>query len=165
MKGKLLAAAILLATASPLHAQTVSWQGDLFITSVNSAEACATVGMSVGTFGRAVFRPKGLGTNGDVDALAVHFSRATFQLNPSAPAGGSLNGATAATVRYIYGSGGFRETANVNITGSTASPASGYDENTANFRIKLVVRNIFPPQSGPSNCTATFQGSVARRLS
>ena len=49
MKGILLAgAALLTIAASPAHAVTYSWQGDLFVTAVNDANACATAGLRVG---------------------------------------------------------------------------------------------------------------------
>ena len=152
----------MLAAALPAHADLFSWQGDLFVTNVNDPAACSAIGLNIGTFGRGVFRPKGLGTNGTVDLLAFHMSRSAFHLAPTGD--GNLHQATAATVHYLYGSGGFRESTNVALSGVTVAPNSGYTENTATFKIKLQVKNIFPPQVGPSGCNATFQGTLARRL-
>jgi len=160
MKGILLAgAALLTIAASPAHAVVYSWQGDLFITAVNDANACNAVGLHVGDFARGVFRPKNLGTNGTSDLLAWFFGRSAGNLQPN---GGSLNGATAATVRIIYGSGGFKQVANVVLSGATVTPAAP-TLSTPTIRITVTMVDAYPPQTGVSNCDATFQGTLAKR--
>ncbi len=160
MKTILLAGAASLAIlTSPAQAVTYSWQGDLFITAVNDANACNAVGMHVGDFARGVFRPKNVGTNGTADLLAWHFARSAGHLQPN---GGSLNGATAATVRIIYGSGGFKKVANVVLSGTTLTPAAPV-QNTQTIKISFTMVDAYPPQTGVSNCDLTFQGTLAKR--
>jgi hypothetical protein len=159
MKGILLAgAALLTIAASPAHAVTYSWQGDLFVTAVNDANACGAVGLRVGDFARGVFRPKGLGTNGANDMLAWYFGRSAGHLQAS----GSLHGATAATVHIIYGSGGLKKVVGAVLSGATVSP-NPVALNTQAVRITFTMVDAYPPQTGVSNCDATFQGTLAKR--
>ena len=162
MKGILLAgAALLTIAASPAHAVTYSWQGDLFITAVNDANACNAVGLHVGDFARGVFRPKNIAgsTNGTSDLLAWYFARSAGHLTPN---GGSLNAATAARVRIIYGSGGFKDVTNVVLSGATVTP-NPVVLNTQTVKITFTMVDAYPPQTGVSNCDATFQGTLAKR--
>jgi hypothetical protein len=160
MKRTLLAGAVLFAAAaSPAHAVTYSWQGDLFVTGVNDANACGAVGLRVGAFARGVFRPKNLGTNGTSDFLAWHFPGNAGHLQPN---GGSLNAATLATIRIIYGSGGFKQITNNSLTGATVTPANP-PINQPTIKIVVTINNAYPPQTGSSNCNATFTGTLAKR--
>jgi hypothetical protein len=152
-------AALLALAASPAHAVTYSWQGDLFITAVNNANTCNAVGLHVGDFARGVFRPKNLGTNGATDMLAWHFGRNAGQLQPN---GGALNGATAALVRIIYGSGGFKQVSGAVLTGAIVQPANPVI-NQPTIKITVTMVDAYPPQTGVSNCDITFQGTLAKR--
>ena len=161
MKGILLAgAALLTIAASPAHAVVYSWQGDLFVTvdSANAA-ACAAVGLRNGDFARGVFRPRNVGTNGSSDMLAWYFGRSAGHLQPN---GGVLNGATAATVRIIYGSGGFKQVANAVLSGVTVAPAAAI-QSTPRISVTVTMVDTYPPQTGVSNCDATFQGTLIKR--
>jgi hypothetical protein len=165
MKRTIFGALIVGCMASPVHAASITWQGDVFITAVNNAEACAAQFLHVGTFGRAVFRPRNIGTNGATDTLSIVFPRNAFHVAPTTtPAAGSLHQATQARVRYINGAAGFIDAPGVVLSGVTVTPNSGYTANTPTFKINLTLQDIYP-QPGPSGCTPTFQGTLAKRLS
>jgi hypothetical protein len=134
-----------------------SWQGDLFVT-VNDTAACAAVGLRNGDFARGVFRPKGVGTNGNNDMLAWYFGRSAGHLQPS----GSLHGATAATVRIIYGSGGYKQVTGAVLSGATVSPSAPI-QTTPRISVTVTMVDAYPPQTGVSNCDATFQGTLIKR--
>jgi hypothetical protein len=169
MKRSIFGALIVGCIASPVHAASITWQGDVFITAVNDAQACAAQFLNVGTFGRAVFRPRNLGTNGATDTLSIVFARNAFHVTPTTtPVAGSLHQATQARVRYINGyingAAGFIDATGVVLSGVTVNPNSGYTANTPTFKINLTLQDIYP-QPGPSGCTPTFQGTLAKRLS
>lgn len=159
MKRLLAGAALLACVGSPAYAATFySWQGDLFVTAINSTANCNAVGMHVGDFARGVFRPKGLGSNGTIDVMSWHFSRSSGQIAPSP--GPALNGATKATVRTIFGSGGFNQIANVPIT-ATVAPASPAIS-TPIVTLTVTITDIYTGFT-QSNCDITFKGKLAKR--
>jgi hypothetical protein len=162
MKRTILAGAALLAVAAtPADAAFYSWQGDLFVTAVNNATACSAVGWSVGSFARGVFRPRNLDQNGPNDLLAWHSPRTAGQLAATGP----LNGETVATIRIIYGSGGFAQFNNAPISGAMVSPAAPMIT-TPTVRITLTIPNAYssPPPAAPSGCDLTLNGTLAKRL-
>src|SRR3954449_4039286 len=108
MKRAFITAALFAGLVLPASAAT-TWQGDMFITAISESSpgmSCTAVGLGVGDFARAVFRPKNVPGNGTSDFLAWHFARNAGQL---APTGGVLNGATTAAIRIIFGSAGFQQ--------------------------------------------------------
>ena len=160
MKRTLLAGAALLAVAAtPAHAAFYSWQGDLFVTAVNNVNACNAVGWSVGNFARGVFRPRNLDQNGPNDLLAWHSPRTAGQLAATGP----LNGETAATIRIIYGSGGFQQFNNTPISGATVTPPAPMIS-TPTVRITVTIPNAYSSSpSTPSGCDLTLIGTLAKK--
>jgi hypothetical protein len=164
MKRALIAAASLAYFASPASAAPPTWQGDTFITAVNSAANCKAVGLAVGDFARTILRPRNLTSeSGASDLIALHMNRSAVQVVPSG-SGGVLNGATAATIRIIYGSSGFNQFTGVPITASL-SPypvLSG----TASVTVSMAITDAFSKSAAtPSNCDITLNGVLGKRLS
>ena len=156
--------ALLGCAASPAAAITV-WQGDLFITAAvsNVAGACSAVNMSVGNFARGVLRPKGIGDNGTSDLLSWHFSASSGQLVPTSPAGGTLNGATAGTVRIIYGSAGYNQFTNWTLSGVSVTPPAPTLA-TPTVVVEITIEDIYSKKpTQRSNCDVTFKGTLAKK--
>lgn len=162
MKRALMAGAVLASFATPASAATVVWQGDMFVTAVNNPTACSTVNVSVGDFARGIFRPKNVATNGTTDLLSFVHSRSAFQIVASTPAGGSLNGATAATARYIFGSAGFTQLTGNAVTATVTPPT--LTTTTPTVAITITINNVFTGNvASPSGCNATYKGTLAKR--
>jgi hypothetical protein len=168
MKYTLIAAVLLTGIALPASAATTTWQGDLFIIAISETQpnvSCKAIGLGVGDFARGVFRPKSVAGNGNSDLLAWHFARNAGQLAPTTPAGGVLNGATAANIRIIYGSAGFLEFKNTAISGVSVSPAAPL-ASTATVTIQITINNAYSSAlNAPSGCNITFKGTLGKRLS
>jgi len=165
MKRTLAGAALFLFLAQPAHAITV-WQGDMFVTSISETVAgkCAAVNLQVGDFARGIFRPKGLPTNGTSDLLSLVFGRSAIQLAPTTPAGGSLNAATKATVRVIYGSAGYLQFTGNDLSPTTTVNPPTLTTSTPTVAITIKIANIFSSAvATPSGCTPTFTGTLAKR--
>ncbi len=163
MKRTLIVAALLPCLASSASAMAL-WQGDLFITAVNNAAACKAVGLNVGDFARGVFRARGVSDNGGTDLLSWHFGRSSGQLMPSAPTATTLNGATKATIRIIYGSAGYQQFAGAQASTIAATVTNPVTAGTAVVDITLTITNAYSKNpSTPSGCIATFKGSLAKR--
>ena len=166
MKRTLLAgaAALLALAATPAHAATFSWQGDLFITAIaeDVAGQCAAVNQRVGTFGRAVYRPRALGDNGNRDQLAVHYPGAAFHVAVTTAA--KLNGATAGTLSTMFGSGGFNSVTNSTISNSTTAPVNPAI-GSATVVIQTKIHNVFSGGNPvvPSGCHITLNGTLAKK--
>lgn len=163
MKRAIASAALLALFASPAAALTL-WQGDMFVTAIsesNPGTSCKNVDVAVGDFVRAVFRPKGLQDNGNTDLLALIGADSAVQLIPTTPAGGTLNRATAGTVRTISGSARYGQLPNVEFSGVTVTPAAPVVD-TPSVEIEITIKNIFSIKPAtPSGCTATYAGSLA----
>ncbi len=163
MKRLLIGAAALVCAASPASAAVIVWQGDMFITAVNDATACAAVNMKVGDFARSIYRPKGVGTNGNSDLISFVFGRSAIQVVPTSPAGGLLNGATAGTTRTIGGNAGFLQLTGVALGGATVSP-SPLTAGDPTVAISVTVNNMFSNSpSSLSGCHVTFSGNLGKR--
>ena len=159
MRRFLLSAAALICLASPASSAITAWQGDLFVTAAVGGAACTAVNMNVGNFARGVFRPKG-GDNGNSDLLSWHFAGSSGQVVPTSPAGGSLNGATAAIVRIIYGSAGFNQFNNWPLSGVAVSAVNGNNPIT----VQITITDIYSKNAAtPSNCDVTFKGTLAKK--
>ena len=160
MKRALICTALLACLAYPAQAANIMWQGDLFITAVNTAAACNAVNMKVGDFARFNFRPRNVGTNGNSDLLSWTLPRAAGQLQPN---GGSLDAATQATVRTIFGSAGFSQHTNSAIAATVDPPIVGAGDNTVS--LSIVINNFFssPAPTPVSGCNVTFQGALSKR--
>jgi hypothetical protein len=167
MKRVLASAALLALFASPAAALTL-WQGDVFVTAIsetNPGISCKEVNVAVGDFVRSVFRPKGLTDNGDHDLLSLIGADSAIQLAPTTPAGGTLNDATAGTVRTIDGSAGFRQVTNVELNRTTVTPAAPSADTPA-VAIKITIKDVFSRNAvTPSGCNATYSGSLAAAVS
>jgi hypothetical protein len=164
MKRLLAEVAVLGCLVSPAYAAgPTTWQGDLFITAVNNAAKCSAVNMNVGDFARGVFRPKSVSGNGPSDLLAWYFSRSAGQVVPTSPGGGTLDGATAATVRIIYGSAGFNQFTGVTLTGVDVNPPAPTGA-TATVAIEITIANVYSSSpSTPSGCNITLKGTLAKK--
>jgi len=158
MKRTLVCTVLLACFASPAMAAQTVWQGDLFITEVNSASLCNAVNMKVGEFARFVLRPKSAPDNGITDLLSWTFPRAAGQLVPS---GGSLDAATLATVRSISGSAGFSQ--RNSAIDAILSPAAPVAQSIVT--ISIVINNFLSNQapSPASGCNVTFEGALIKR--
>ncbi|HET7679940.1 MAG TPA: hypothetical protein VFK79_07370, partial [Xanthobacteraceae bacterium] len=154
MKRAFASATLLALFASPAAALTL-WQGDMFVTAIsetNPGISCKAVNVAVGDFNRSVFRPKNLTDNGPNDLLSFVGSRSAVQLVPTAPAGGTLDGATAGTVRIIYGSAGFNQFAGVAFSGANVVPPAPL-AGTAIVTIQITIANVFSKNAAtPSGC-------------
>jgi hypothetical protein len=168
MKRTFVTAALVAWLVVPAGAATTTWQGDMFITAISETSpgvSCKAVGLGVGDFARGVFRPKSVAGNGTSDLLAWHFARNAGQLAPTTPAGGALNGATAATIRIIFGSAGFQQFTGAAISGVVVSPAAPTAA-TAAVTIQITINNAYSSAPAtPSGCNITFKGTLGRRLS
>jgi hypothetical protein len=154
------AAAAFACVTAPAHAATTVWQGDLFITAVSNTASCNAVNMTVGDFARGVFRPKSVAGNGTADLLAWFFSRSSHQL---APTGNLLNGATAVTLRTIFGSAGFLQFTNWTVSGVVVSPAAPAAA-TKTVSIQITVHDIYSSStSAHSGCDVTMKGILAKK--
>jgi hypothetical protein len=92
--------------------------------------------------------------------LSWHFSGSSGQVVPTSPAGGALNGATAATVRIIYGSAGFNQFVSWPISGVTVSAVNGNNPIT----VQITIQDIYSKKANlPSNCDVTFRGTLAKK--
>src|SRR6476620_2494132 len=119
MKRAFIVASLLAGLVVPAAAAPPTWQGDMFVTAVSNAANCTAVNVSVGDVSRTKLRPKGLAADsGTADLIAFHSNRSAVQVVPSSPTTTTLNGATAATTRVIYGSAGFNQFTAVPITAS-----------------------------------------------
>jgi hypothetical protein len=166
MKRTLIAAALFAGLITHAGAAPPTWQGDMFITAVNSLANCNAVNLVVGDFARTILRPRNLtGESGPIDLIAFHFNRSAVQLVPTTPAGGVLNGATAATIRIIYGSSGFNQFTGNAITASL-SPYPVLLA-TPDVSVTMTIANAYSkgPPSPPSNCNITVRGVLGKRLS
>ncbi len=167
MKRVICFAALLALSASPAAALTL-WQGDMFVTAVsetNPGASCKNVNVAVGDFFRAVFRPKLLGGNGKNDLLSFVGPQSAVQLFPTTPTGGMLNGATAGTTRFIYDSAGFHKFDNVELSGTTVTPAAPLAD-TPTVAIEITIKDVFSTNAArPSGCNATYAGSLAALMS
>jgi hypothetical protein len=121
--------------------------------------------MHVGDYMRAVFRPKGLPGNGATDLLAWFFPRSAGQIVPTTPSGGTLNGATAATIQIIYGSAGFNRFTGAVLSGVTVNPAAPTSSSPSVF-IQATIQDAYSSKPTiPSNCDITIKGNLGKRLS
>lgn len=139
----------------------------MFIIAVSSVANCNAVNAMKGEFYRTILRPKGLAADsGPADLIAFHQNRNAVQLVPSAPSTTTLNGATAATVRIIFGSSGFGQFAAVPITASlTPYPVTLADPSVD---ITMTINNVYSkpgPPVVPSGCNITIRGILGKRLS
>src|SRR5687767_4670317 len=165
---RVLASAVSLALfASPAAALTV-WQGDMFVTAINEtnpATSCKNVDVAVGDFFRAVFRPKHVAGNGQNDLLSFVGAQNAVQLFPTTPAGGTLNGATAGTTRIIYDSAGFHKFDNVELSGTTVTPAAPLAD-TPTVAIEITIKDVLSIHpTRPSGCNATYAGNLTALVS
>jgi hypothetical protein len=86
------------------------------------------------------------------------------QVVPSSPTATTLNGATAATTRVIYGSSGFNQFTAVPITASLVPYPVALA--TASVAITMTINNVFSKNSTtPSNCNITVKGVLGKRQS
>jgi hypothetical protein len=101
-----------------------------------------------------------LKAGGASDLLAWHFPGSSGQI---APTGGTLNGATKGVVRIIFGSAGFQQFNNWNLSGVSVTPAAptAADQTVA---IQVTVQDIYSKNpTTPSNCDVTFRGTLAKK--
>jgi len=136
----------------------------MFITAVSSVANCNAVNLAVSDFARTILRPRNLtAESGPTDLIAFHFNRSTSQVVPTAPAGGMLNGAAAATIRIIYGSSGFNQFANNPITASLSPYPVALA--TPDVTITMTITNAYSKAPAtPSNCNITIRGVLGKRL-
>jgi len=166
MKGILLAgAALLTIAASPAHAVTHTWQGDLFVTAItetNPGTSCATVNQRVGNFDRGIYRPRALGDNGGRDQFALHYPNASFHVLVTTAT--KLHGATAGTLYTMFGSGGFNTVSNSTISNSTTNPVNPLI-GTQTIAIQTTIHNVFSGGNPvvPSGCHITLTGTLAKK--
>jgi len=121
--------------------------------------------MHVGDYMRAVFRPKSVAGNGTSDLLAWFFPRSAGQIVPTSPAGGQLNGATAATIQIIYGSAGFNRFTGVVLSNVVVNPAAPAASDPSVF-IQATIQDAYSSKPTiPSNCDITIKGTLGKRLS
>jgi hypothetical protein len=165
MKRALIAAALFAGLMTSAAAAPPTWQGDMFVTAVSNAANCTAVNVAVGDFYRTVLRPKSLtADSGPADLIAFHSNRSAVQVVPSSPTSTTLNGATAATTRVIYGSAGFNQFTAVPITASLSPYPVALA--TASVTITMTMNNVFSKNSAtPSNCNITIRGVLGKRLS
>jgi hypothetical protein len=168
MKRALISVALLAGLITPAAAAPPTWQGDMFITTISETSAgvsCKAVNAAVGDFHRTVLRPKGLtGESGPTDLIAFHSNRSAVQLAPTSPTTTTLNGATAATTRTIFGSSGFVQIAGVTITASLSPYPVAIG--TPSVTVSMTINNVYSKNAAtPSGCNITINGVLGKRLS
>jgi hypothetical protein len=163
MKRVLVASALLAAVSTPAAAATIIWQGDLFITAVNNATACAAVNLKVGDFARFSYRPKNVAgsTNGTFDQLGWQFARAAGHL--TVPSSTNLDQATqAVAVRSINEDANFAQI--MTPIDGMVDPAGQITPDDTTVLVTLTINNIHSRSPGSlSGCHPTFSGALTKR--
>jgi hypothetical protein len=150
MKGSLVAAVIVAASASPAFSAQV-WQGDLFLTGV--AAACKDSGFAENDFMRAVFKPAGIEDNGTDSRLLLVGTRNAVRIavtNGSFAGSGSYTGAAfSSQASQLSWTGTF--------AGVKIKPAPSV--NVASLSFQMKVTSFFDIKG----CTVTLKGSLGVR--
>jgi hypothetical protein len=152
MKRALLATVLLCGTAFSANAFE-SWQGDLFITSVNAA--CGASDIKVGDYFRSVYLPAGVGVNPNETRLSFIGGRNAQQFHKSgAPYGnGTWQGAR------ITGFTAFLTSFEATMTKAKSQPATP-SESTQTVVLSGVLTNFFDTPG----CKAGFKGSLGHQV-
>lgn len=146
--------------ATPAAAQQTLWQGDMFKVTINDPVACGVVQQHPGDFFRAVFRKGGLAGNPAADTFTLIAPRSAIQVEPD---GGTLNGATSATLRYLYAGSGFGELTASTISGVSVLPAP-VKRITQVVTIAITIHDIYKtPSGGQIGCNVTLTGKLGKR--
>ncbi len=146
-----LATALLCGQGISAQAAEVIWQGDMFVTVANAA--CESGGIVVGSFYRAVFKPRNLEDNPADTRLAMFGSRQALHHNWTGAnyGNGPVDG-------IVIGSKGNAGSVSSTFSQALIQPAT-LTATTKTVTVKGRITNFF----AVSGCTATLIGSLGNR--